>query len=87
MLLYIHCLLFPVLVLHIRTYLPTYLQVLDQALAIARELRIRLIIPFVDQWQWVGGIESYARFRGHTEALVEKFWNDDVIRRDFQVGR
>lgn len=54
----------------------SHLQVLDHALDIARQLGLRLIIPFVDQWRWVGGITSYARFRGFEENLEEAFWQE-----------
>jgi len=27
---------------------------MDQVLATARELGVRLVLPFVDQWEWVG---------------------------------
>ncbi|QHW31794.1 hypothetical protein GZH47_13730 [Paenibacillus rhizovicinus] len=36
---------------------------LDHLLALANQIGVRLIIPFVDQWQWEGGIESYYAFR------------------------
>jgi len=38
-------------------------QTLDQILAIANEVGVRLIIPFVDNWRWMGGRAEYAAFR------------------------
>ncbi|WP_094248338.1 MULTISPECIES: S-layer homology domain-containing protein [unclassified Paenibacillus] len=35
---------------------------MDRMLALANQTGVRVIIPFVDQWQWVGGIESYVNF-------------------------
>jgi hypothetical protein len=29
-------------------------QVMDQVLVTARELGVRIVLPFVDQWEWVG---------------------------------
>jgi hypothetical protein len=37
---------------------------LDQVLEVANHTGVRLIIPFVDNWNWWGGIAEYARFRG-----------------------
>lgn len=31
-----------------------YMSVLDRVLATARELGVRVVLPFVDQWDWVG---------------------------------
>lgn len=56
-------------------------QALDNALDIARQLGLRLIIPFVDQWRWVGGITSYARFRGFEDLkeAEEQFWQNPQV--------
>lgn len=35
-------------------HLRTMNQVLDQVIALAGEMGIRLVLPFVDQWDWVG---------------------------------
>jgi hypothetical protein len=43
-----------------------FVQALDHALDISRQLGLRLIVPFVDQWEWIGGIKQYAKFRGFT---------------------
>ncbi|QGG54903.1 hypothetical protein GE073_04415 [Paenibacillus sp. B01] len=35
---------------------------MDRMLALANRTGVRVIVPFVDQWQWVGGIESFVNF-------------------------
>ncbi|TPX52073.1 hypothetical protein SeMB42_g01661 [Synchytrium endobioticum] len=54
---------------------------LDCALAIAPKYNIRVIIPFIDQWDWHGGIKEFAAFRGKREI---EFWTDPTIRQDFK---
>ncbi len=56
-------------------------RVLDQVVAIAEELDIRLIVPFVDNWWWWGGINEYAAFRGKEKGA---FWTDREIIADFK---
>ena len=54
---------------------------LDKVLQIANETGIRLIIPFVDNWSWWGGIAEYAAFRGKPK---EAFWSDPQVIEDFK---
>lgn len=62
-----------------------YMVAMDQALDVARELGIRLILPLVDQWTWVGGIESLARMRGFDgEDAAARFWAEEVCQQDFE---
>jgi mannan endo-1,4-beta-mannosidase len=56
-------------------------QVLDLALKLANEKGIRLIVPLVDQWWWMGGRQEYAAFRGKH---ADDFWTDEQIIRDFE---
>lgn len=56
-------------------------QVLDLVLKAAREKGIRVIIPFVDQWIWMGGRVQYAGFRGKQP---DDFWTDEQIIGDFE---
>ena len=56
-------------------------QALDTVLAVAREKGIRVIIPFVDNWHWWGGVPQYAAFRGKP---AEAFWTDRQLIDDFQ---
>ena len=53
---------------------------LDHAVAKAREHCVRLIIPFVDEWTYWGGIGEYASFRG---LEGDDFWTDDQVREDY----
>lgn len=54
---------------------------LDHAVALAHQYGVRLIIPFVDQYSWWGGITEYASFRGKT---ADAFWTDTQIKQDFK---
>lgn len=54
---------------------------LDTVLAIANQTGVRLIIPFVDNWKWMGGRPQYAAFRGKDQ---DAFWTDEQIRADFK---
>jgi mannan endo-1,4-beta-mannosidase len=56
-------------------------EVLDLALKIAHEKGIRLIVPLVDQWWWMGGRQEYAAFRGKQ---ADDFWTDEQVIRDFE---
>ncbi len=53
----------------------------DKVLQVANELGIRLIVPFVDNWRWWGGIREYADFRGKSKS---DFWTDAQIIDDFK---
>jgi mannan endo-1,4-beta-mannosidase len=54
---------------------------LDLALQIANEQNIRLIIPLVNNWLWMGGRGEYAGWRGKTK---DDFWTDPQIIADFK---
>ncbi len=54
---------------------------LDQVMQIANETGVRIIIPFVDQWSWFGGIAEYGAFRGKAAA---EFWTDPQLIDDFK---
>ncbi|WP_308636183.1 carbohydrate binding domain-containing protein [Paenibacillus silvisoli] len=54
---------------------------LDKMLQLANQYGVRIIIPFVDQYQWQGGIKEYAAFRGKSEAA---FWSDPQLIADFK---
>jgi mannan endo-1,4-beta-mannosidase len=55
---------------------------LDKVIEIARRKKIRVIIPFVDQAKWWGGIGEYAAFRGKP---ADAFWSDPQIIEDFEA--
>lgn len=56
-------------------------KVMDTMLALAAEYKIRIIIPFVNNWEWMGGRPNYADFRGKDK---DKFWTDKQLIKDFK---
>ncbi|MDZ7373900.1 MAG: hypothetical protein ONB23_07995 [candidate division KSB1 bacterium] len=54
---------------------------MDQVLAVANRVGVRLIIPLVDNWRWMGGRPQYAEFRGKAP---DQFWTDPQLRQDFR---
>ncbi len=60
---------------------PKAFAVMDTVLALANELGVRLIIPLVDNWRWMGGREQYAAFRNKAP---DDFWHDEKIKQDFK---
>lgn len=54
-------------------------QNLDLVLAIANELGVRLIIPFINNWQWMGGRPQYADFRDRPS---DDFWSHPQLVAD-----
>jgi mannan endo-1,4-beta-mannosidase len=59
----------------------TAFRTLDQVLATANQTGVRLIIPLVDNWPWMGGRAEYAGFRGKTK---DNFWTDPQLIADFE---
>jgi endo-1,4-beta-mannosidase len=55
---------------------------LDRALAAANRHHVRLIIPFVDNWVWWGGIRELAGFRGKSQ---REFWTDPQVFEDYKA--
>jgi mannan endo-1,4-beta-mannosidase len=54
---------------------------LDKVLQLANQTGVRIIIPFVDNWGWWGGVEEYAKFRGKRK---KEFWTDRQLIKDFK---
>lgn len=50
----------------------TAMAVYDQMIAHASEYKLRLILPFIDHWQWWGGREQLADFYGESQ---DDFYN------------
>ena len=63
------------------TFDETSFRVLDTVLAAANRAGVRLIIPLVDNWPWMGGRAEYARWRGKTP---DDFWSDPQLIADFE---
>lgn len=57
-------------------------RVLDKVVEVARRKGLRVIIPFVDQAKWWGGIGEYAAFRNKQP---DDFWTDPEIIADFEA--
>jgi hypothetical protein len=55
--------------------------VLDQVLATANRRGVRLIIPFIDQASWWGGIEEFAGYRGKSK---DEFYTDPQVKEDYK---
>ena len=56
-------------------------KVLDRVIAAAHRHRVRVILPFVDQWSWWGGTTELAKFRGKKP---EEFWTDPQVIEDYK---
>jgi hypothetical protein len=54
---------------------------LDEVLSIANETGVRVVIPLVDNWSWMGGRAEYAGFRGKSK---DDFWTDPQIIADYE---
>lgn len=54
---------------------------LDKVLELANRYGVRLIIPFVDRYNYVGGTADWAAFRGKS---ADSFWSDPVVKQDFK---
>ena len=54
---------------------------MDMMLALAAEYKIRVIIPLVNNWEWMGGRPNYAAFRNKNE---DKFWTNKRLIKDFK---
>jgi mannan endo-1,4-beta-mannosidase len=56
-------------------------QALDMVLAVANRKGIRVIIPFIDNWKWWGGIGAAAAFRNKK---LQDFWTDPELFEDYK---
>ncbi len=54
---------------------------MDTMLALASEYKIRVIIPLVNNWEWMGGRPNYAKFRNKDK---DEFWTDPELITDFK---
>jgi endo-1,4-beta-mannosidase len=52
---------------------------MDTMLVLANKIGIRIIIPIVNNWRWMGGRPQYAEFRNKT---ADEFWNDSLLIED-----
>jgi len=56
-------------------------QALDMVLAVANRKGIRVIIPFIDNWKWWGGIGAAAAFRNKKP---QDFWTNPQLFDDYK---
>jgi hypothetical protein len=56
-------------------------KLLDKIVQLANQYNIRLIVPFVDKYNYIGGIADWSAFRGKT---VDEFWSDPTLKQDFK---
>jgi hypothetical protein len=54
---------------------------MDRVLQTANEQGVRLVIPLVNNWPWMGGRPQYADFRGKGQ---NDFWTDPQLIADFE---
>jgi mannan endo-1,4-beta-mannosidase len=54
---------------------------LDMVLAVANRKGIRVIIPFIDNWKWWGGVGAVAAFRNKKP---QGFWTDPELFEDYK---
>ena len=59
----------------------TAFRAMDRALALAAEHGVRVIVPLVNNWPWMGGRPNYAAFRGKQP---DEFWTDRQLIEDFK---
>ncbi|KAJ3325579.1 hypothetical protein HDV06_003397 [Boothiomyces sp. JEL0866] len=53
----------------------------DFAIHLANQYNIKVIIPFIDNWEWFGGIESFSNLYGIHKS---EFFSNTVIRAGFK---
>ncbi|MGO4540065.1 golvesin C-terminal-like domain-containing protein [Paenibacillus sp. 2TAB19] len=56
-------------------------KILDKIVQVANHYDVRLIVPFVDKYTYIGGIADWSAFRGKT---ANDFWSDATIKQDFK---
>jgi hypothetical protein len=56
-------------------------EALDMVMAVANRKGIRVIIPFIDNWKWWGGIGAAAAFRNKK---LQDFWTDPELFEDYK---
>ncbi|MFP4187341.1 MAG: InlB B-repeat-containing protein, partial [Acholeplasmataceae bacterium] len=63
------------------TYHEELFRRLDRALELANEYGIRLIIPFIDEWEWFGGVSQFSALYGKDKA---DFFDDEDVKDGFK---
>ncbi|AEI43440.1 discoidin domain-containing protein [Paenibacillus mucilaginosus] len=65
----------------LRSYDEGFFRDLDHVLKLANDYGIRVILPFIDTWEHVGGLKQFAAFRGKT---TEQFYTDPELKEDYK---
>lgn len=52
----------------------------DRLIALSRQHGIRLIVPFIDQWRWFGGLEEFVRLSGGGD-----FYTDRTVIENYKA--
>lgn len=63
-------------------------QSMDKLLELANEQGVRVIIPFIDHWDWaVGGVSDLAAFRGITDKDLKNkaFYSNPLLLSDYKM--
>ena len=55
---------------------------IDKVIELAGKYNVRLVIPFIDYWDWFGGFKHFAALSGKS---AEEFWSDRKIIEDFKM--
>lgn len=55
---------------------------MDLMMALANKIGIRIIVPFVNNWKWMGGRPQYADFRSKHG---DEFWSDSLLIEDVKA--
>lgn len=63
------------------SYNESAFKLFDKVLQLANAYNVKLIVPFVDSYTYVGGTADWAAFRGQP---ADAFWSDPVVRQDFK---
>lgn len=56
----------------------------DRALLLAEQYNVRLIIPFIDHWSWMGGISDFATLVLNRNADGDTFYSDNTVVSEFK---
>lgn len=63
------------------TYNEALFRDLDRLVAMAHRKGLRLVIPFIDNWEWWGGVKQFAGLYGKARGA---FYRDPEVRRGFK---
>lgn len=55
---------------------------MDSMLALANKYGVRIIIPFIDNWEWWGGIRQFCSF---FSVNFREFYRDDKVKLGFKA--